>query len=161
MAPPALPSLIEDILYPCPTEQLPPRTKPMRVLCLGLSRSGTDSLRRALYILGFSHVWHGFNLPDPSYSSLPAKTFTRLARRKFSPQDQDTPISREDFEVVLADCDAVTDSPATIFAPELISAYPEAKVILNIRETNSWHKSMVSTLASLPSNINYGWLSYF
>ncbi|KAH0334893.1 hypothetical protein KCU81_g9288, partial [Aureobasidium melanogenum] len=161
MAPPALPALIEDILYPCPHEPLPPRTKPMRVLCLGLSRSGTDSLRRALYMLGFSHVWHGFNLPDPSYSALPGKIFTRLARRKFSPGSNDQPISREDFEVVLADCDAVTDTPAAIFAPELIAAYPEAKVILNVRDTEAWHKSMVSTLASLPGNINYGWLIYF
>ncbi|KAG9964836.1 hypothetical protein KCU61_g2221, partial [Aureobasidium melanogenum] len=166
MAPPALPELLEDILYPCPHEPPQPRTTPMRVLALGLSRSGTDSLRRALYILGFSHVWHGFNLPDPSYSALPAKTFTRLARRKFgndNNNNNDKPplICRADFEVVLAGCDAVTDTPAAIFATELISAYPEAKVILNVRDTEAWHKSMVETLASLPTNINYGWLIYF
>ncbi|KAH0365822.1 hypothetical protein KCU65_g5809, partial [Aureobasidium melanogenum] len=141
MTPPALPSLLEDLLYPYPSPPPLPRTKPMRVLCLGLSRSGTDSLRRALYILGFQHVWHGFNLPDPAYSALPAKVFTRLARRKFGTPG--SKITREDFEIILSDCDAVTDTPASIFAPELISAYPEAKVILNVRDTEAWHKSFL------------------
>ncbi|KAG9585101.1 hypothetical protein KCU86_g5115, partial [Aureobasidium melanogenum] len=134
----------------------------MRVLALGLSRSGTDSLRQALYILGMQNVWHGFNLINPSYPASNAKAFTRLARRKFNTSNNDkTPISRADFEVILAGCDAVTDTPAAVFAPELIAAYPEAKVILNVRDVDAWHKSMVSTLSTLPSNINYGWLIHF
>jgi Sulfotransferase domain len=38
--------------------------KPMQILALGLPRSGTDSLRSALLILGYSCVWHGFDLPS-------------------------------------------------------------------------------------------------
>lgn len=156
--------IIEDVLYKCPQEPQQPRTTPMRVLALGLSRSGTDSLRQALYILGMQNVWHGFNLINPSYPASNAKAFTRLARRKFgstSNNDKTTPISRADFEAILSTCDAVTDTPAAVFAPELIAAYPEAKVILNVRDVDAWHKSMVSTLSTLPSNINYGWLIHF
>lgn len=153
--------IIEDMLYACPQETQHPRTRPMRVLALGLSRSGTDSLRQALSIIGMENVWHGFNLINPSYPASNAKAFTRLARRKFGGNDKAQPISRQDFEAMLSTCDAVTDTPAAIFATELITAYPEAKVILNTRDVDSWHRSMVATLSTLPSNINYGWLIHF
>lgn len=35
---------------------------------------------------------------------------------------------------------AVSDWPACAFAKELIEAYPEAKVILTVRDVDSWHK---------------------
>lgn len=34
----------------------------------------------------------------------------------------------------------MTDIPAACFAPELIAAYPEAKVILSNRDIDAWHK---------------------
>lgn len=42
-------------------EEKPPRIRrsPMKVLALGLSRSGTESLRNALSTLGYDHVYHG------------------------------------------------------------------------------------------------------
>lgn len=30
--------------------------------------------------------------------------------------------------------------PAAYFAPELIKAYPDAKVILTVRDIDRWHK---------------------
>jgi hypothetical protein len=41
---------------------------------------------------------------------------------------------------------AVTDAPASVFAAELIQAYPDAKVILNHRDIDAWHRSAVETL---------------
>ena len=35
---------------------------------------------------------------------------------------------------------AVTDFPAALFAPELIKAYPEAKLILSNRDVDKWYK---------------------
>ncbi|KAJ7059729.1 hypothetical protein C8F01DRAFT_1370594 [Mycena amicta] len=43
---------------------------------------------------------------------------------------------------------AVTDFPHLIFAPELIAAYPDAKVVLTTRSPDSWWKSYQSTIAS-------------
>ncbi|KAL6359025.1 hypothetical protein LRP88_09223 [Fusarium phalaenopsidis] len=43
---------------------------------------------------------------------------------------------------------AVADAPASVFAAELIEAYPEAKVVLNYRrDVDAWHKSASNTLA--------------
>ena len=47
---------------------------------------------------------------------------------------------REEWDALLGHCQAVSDWPAVAFAPELIAAYPEAKVILTTRDVDSWHK---------------------
>lgn len=45
------------------------RTKPMQVLCVGLPRSGTESLQTALLTLGFDHTYHGWDIlyETPNY----------------------------------------------------------------------------------------------
>lgn len=40
----------------------------------------------------------------------------------------------------------VADFPATMFPFELMAAYPEAKVIIAVRDEDAWYKSMVNTL---------------
>lgn len=47
---------------------------------------------------------------------------------------------REEWDALLGHCQAVSDWPAVAFAPELIAAYPDAKVILTTRDVDSWHK---------------------
>lgn len=44
----------------------------------------------------------------------------------------------------------VSDIPAAIFYAELITAYPEAKVILTVRDEQKWFESMKSTIWSVP-----------
>ncbi|KAJ7640988.1 hypothetical protein FB45DRAFT_1124288, partial [Roridomyces roridus] len=48
---------------------------------------------------------------------------------------------RAEFDKLLGHCMAVTDAPCSLFAPELIDAYPEAKVILVERDVEAWYKS--------------------
>lgn len=40
----------------------------------------------------------------------------------------------------------MTDNPCVYFAPELIAAYPEAKVILQTRDLDSWYTSFRATI---------------
>lgn len=40
----------------------------------------------------------------------------------------------------------VADYPAAIFPEELIAAYPEASIILSVRDEDGWYASMTSTL---------------
>lgn len=51
------------------------------------------------------------------------------------------PFGRAEFDKILGHCAAVTDAPCTEFGPELIDAYPEAKVVLVEREFSAWYKS--------------------
>ena len=56
-----------------------------------------------------------------------------------------------DFDVVIGHCQAVTDTPAYVFAAELIAAYPDAKIILNTRDDlDAWYRSMQATFQELP-----------
>lgn len=57
------------------------------------------------------------------------------------------PLTRQDWDQVLGDCDAISDFPCAAFSEELIAAYPEAKVILTIRDsTASWFDSCLRTV---------------
>ena len=105
--------------FPEPTTT---RDRPMRVLALGLSRCGTESLKFALEDLGYNGVYHGFEVtPDQSM------VWSRLWDEKVA-KGSDARISTEVFDTLIGNYEAVTDAPGAMFARELVQAYPEAKV---------------------------------
>lgn len=121
----------------------PPRksrdpNKPMHILALGLPRTGTDSLRTALHMLGYGPIWHGFEMPA-TRSNEPV-VWTPLLRAKLRGDDQ--PARDFDWDVMLGDCEVLMDMPPTIFAEELLDYYPDAKVILSRRDLVAWHRSL-------------------
>ncbi|KAL5363311.1 P-loop containing nucleoside triphosphate hydrolase protein [Aspergillus floccosus] len=153
---------LERWLYRIPEPPRQTRHKPMRVLALGISRSGTESLSRALRILGYDHVFHGFEM----WQSTPMlwHQWTLLARRKWGDKGSvpgASGLGREDFDALLGHCEAITDQPGSYFAPELIAAYPEAKVILNRRDVISWHHSLCTVLAPLTTSFVLHVLPWF
>ncbi|KAI1176532.1 hypothetical protein F4777DRAFT_577830 [Nemania sp. FL0916] len=141
-----------EYVYSLPEPPKRERTKPMEVLCVGLPRSGTESLQHALLKLGYDHTLHGWDiiLENPNY----CQQYVRLSRKKwFGPLNGDNNITATDFDAVLGHSVAVTDTAGSVFAAELIAAYPNAKVILNYREDiDAWHQSMVSTIARADSH---------
>ena len=95
------------------------RTRPMQVLALGLSRCGTESLKTALEELGYENVYHGYQLTGSQSVS-----WCKLWDRKLKADS----IERTDFDQIIGNFEAVTDTPCWMFAEEMIRAYPEAKV---------------------------------
>ncbi|KAL1967475.1 hypothetical protein VTN77DRAFT_3260 [Rasamsonia byssochlamydoides] len=117
------------------------RTVPMKVLALGVGRTGTASLRQALQRLGYVNTYHMMsasveNPPDCLmwHDALCAK------------YDGVGEFGRKEWDQLLGDCQAVCDWPACAFAKELIEAYPNAKVILTTRDVDSWHASVMKTV---------------
>lgn len=88
------------------------------------------------------------------------QAWCRLARKKwYGSNDGESNITREDFDAVLGHAVAVTDAPGSVFAREMIEAYPEAKVILNVRrDFDAWHKSAIDNLCGV---VNDSWDVYF
>ena len=131
-------------IYQLPEPQ-PKRSRPLRVICLGLPRSGTESLKSALETLGFGRVAHGFEwwLHHPNHSILYCELLLlKLQNRIPSPK-----VLRERyFDRLLGDTDASTDVPTVWFATELLQAYPDAKIIITTRDANSWFKSANKTV---------------
>ncbi|OJJ77196.1 hypothetical protein ASPBRDRAFT_114295 [Aspergillus brasiliensis CBS 101740] len=121
------------------------REVPMQVLALGLCRTGTDSLRQALRALGYNDTYHGYAavLENPRdcemwHAALSAKY-----------EGKGRPFGREEFDQIFGHCQAVSDFPAACFADELIQAYPEAKVILTVRDVDNWHRSVSKSFLPL------------
>lgn len=150
-----VPDWVLHSIYGIPT---PPRKrqKPMQVLAVGISRSATESLREALHILGYEHTYHGFDTILPPYD---LEVMYRLLRKKHAtPPTTNThtnpdatppspKLTTADLDTLLGDSVGVCDLIAAEFAPELVAAYPEAKVILNTRaDRDAWYRSMRATM---------------
>lgn len=135
----------------------------MQILALGFSRSGTESLSRALQKLGYEHVFHGWHV----WQARPMlwRSWVKLGRRKFGDDGTvpgDTGLTREDFDAYISQFEAVTDNPWPMFAPEMIRAYPEAKVILNRRSSvDAWYRSFCTILVPLTTGMFYHVYSWF
>jgi hypothetical protein len=71
------------------------------------------------------------------------------------------PFTREDWDQLLGNAQAVCDWPSIAFAKELIEAYPEAKVVLTNRDVHSWHASTMKTVYWRVTDKELKWLSHF
>jgi hypothetical protein len=121
------------------------RKKPMRVLVLGMCRTGTTSISAALRKLGYTPHQMREVLVNPKEVALwqEAINTTLLAPRdRPSKQRNMAPYGKAEFDKLLGDYDAVMDLPGCVFAKELIDAYPEAKVVLTTRKYDEWEHSM-------------------
>ena len=111
------------------------RTVPMKVLSLGFSRTGTQSMQEALTILGyptyhFSKIFENVRDADVWEEALRAQADGRAVNWK------------QMLDQVLGDYEAMTDAPAILFWRELLESYPDAKVVLVERDMEKWHPSV-------------------
>lgn len=56
------------------------------------------------------------------------------------------PFGRREWDQLLGHVEAVTDFPAAVFVEELVQAYPDAKVVLTLRDFDAWYGSMQQTI---------------
>lgn len=138
--------LIEKTLYREPEPPARIRTKPMQVICPGFPRSGTESLQIALLKLGYDYTFHGWDIMFEEPHRMAA--WCRLADKKFAgAPDGESNITASDFDALLGHAVAVTDAAASVFAAEMIAAYPTAKVVLNRRrDLDAWHRSAIANI---------------
>ena len=122
----AMSMILSDLLYHVqpPTRTRPPE-KPMAVLALGLSRSGTDSLRYALMHLEYLDCYHGHYTVDQEVWA-DSRAWHNLLTRKFHSDSKLTTssttttstttnnITAADLDAVLGNCMAVTEIPAVM-----------------------------------------------
>ena len=103
----------------------------LRVVGAGFGRTGTLSLKRALETLGFGPCYHMAEVaahPD----------HVDLWRRAWRGED----VWAELFDGF----GAAVDWPAAAFWQPLADIYPDAKVVLSLRDGDSWFKSATDTI---------------
>lgn len=125
------------------------RKKPMRVLVLGMCRTGTTTLSAAMRKLDFTTHQMRDILVKPTELALwqEAINVTLLPpQERPAKQRELLPYGKAEFDKLLGDYDAVMDLPGCVFAKELIKAYPDAKVILTTRNYKSWEHSMQESI---------------
>jgi hypothetical protein len=142
----------------------PPRhrnpEKPLQVIAVGFSRSGTESLQNALIRLGYGPCYHGWDLlfSEPFYN----QEWVALAQKKWHSKTGDCHISAEEFDRIIGHAVSIVDVPASAFAIEMIEAYPEAKVIINQRrDMDKWWASSNKHIVGVNETFLIWFLSWF
>jgi hypothetical protein len=106
----------------------------MRLIGAGLPRTGTLSQKVALEMLGIGPCYHMVNvLMDLSEAP------------RWGQALEDPSKLAEIFEGF----EASVDWPGSYFWAELIELYPDAKVLLSVRDGDAWAKSMTDTIWGL------------
>ena len=108
----------------------------LRVIGVGLPRTGTSSLKAALDILGLTPCHHMLHL------------FGKVDRIKAFIQAYDG--EKIDFYELMKGYGSTVDAPTIHFYKEIQQAYPQAKLILTVRDSDEkWFQSYQNTIGSL------------
>jgi hypothetical protein len=107
----------------------------VKVVGAGFGRTGTLSLKTALEELGFGPCYHMVEVfAHPEHAPL-----WEAAWRD----------DLVDWEEILGGYEAAVDWPACAFYEQLMERYPDAKVILTVRDPERWYESTRSTIYEL------------
>ncbi|MCJ1394123.1 hypothetical protein MMC18_007001 [Xylographa bjoerkii] len=113
----------------------------MQVLVIGMMRTGTKSTKAALEQLGYNDVYHMVTaMKNPKDYDMWAEAFNAKFHGKGKM------FGRKEWDQLLGDCAACIDVPTAAFMPELIAAYPDAKVIISMRDPDKWYTSFMATV---------------
>jgi len=104
----------------------------LKVIGAGFGRTGTLSLKRALEELGFGRVYHGENLLRNPVHYYRWRQVYRTGRT--------------DWDRLFRRYNAAIDYPTCCVWKDLAAHYPEAKIILTVRDPQKWWKSTADTL---------------
>lgn len=110
----------------------------LEVIGAGFGRTGTLTLKTALEMLGFGPCHH---MVEVIANPQQAQFWNRAAKGE--------PV---DWEEVYSGYRATVDWPGCHFYAQLAERYPDAKVVLSLRDPDRWYDSMCETiLASMSS----------
>src|SRR5580698_3234920 len=107
---------------------------PLKIIGAGLSRTGTLSLKLALEELGFGPCFHMLEFIKPEYE--PRRTLWEAARDGGEP----------DWKAMFDGFSSAVDMPACLYYLKLSLVYPQAKVVLTVRDPATWYRSMIATV---------------
>ena len=106
----------------------------LEVIGAGFGRTGTMTLRDALNRLGFGPCYHMSEvINNPHF----ARYWATLAHG-----------GQVDWKEVFAGYYSTVDWPACTYWRELMQQWPQARVILSVRDPHRWHQSVLNTIFS-------------
>lgn len=112
----------------------------LAVIGAGCGRTGTASLKAALEELLGGKCYHMFELMEAGHQQLWI----------------DAAAGKPDWDTIFQGFRATCDFPSTAFYADLMVKYPNAKVVLSVRNPESWYKSVFETIWS-PIGMEHHW----
>ena len=104
----------------------------LEIIGAGFGRTGTLSLKFALERLGYLSCYHMIEvIKRPDH----ARVWSRAHRGE-----------SVDWESLFDGFRATVDWPACNLWRELLAAFPEAKVVLSLRDADRWYESVMATI---------------
>lgn len=106
----------------------------MRLIGAGLPRTATLSQKVALEMLGLEPCYHMVNVLGALEETA---RWQQVLDGELSPGE------------ILDGFEATVDWPGSFYIPQLIERYPDAKVLLSVRDGDAWARSMRDTIWKL------------
>jgi hypothetical protein len=104
----------------------------LKIIGAGFGRTGTLSLKNALEELGYGPCYHMFELmQNPAH--------VRVWEQALNGRSPD-------WDELFQHYPSTVDFPACLYYKELLARYPEAKVILTVRDPERWYGSARGTI---------------
>ncbi|KAK5118829.1 hypothetical protein LTR62_000038 [Meristemomyces frigidus] len=120
---------------------------PPTLLNLGLPRTGTQSFANALQLLAtHPKIYH---MREVDQNPGHREKWVQLIYAKYAPGSHlqtAAPDFGKELRELLKGYDACADYPCSLFPIELLKAFPDAKVIITVRDEEAWCRSMQRTL---------------
>jgi len=104
----------------------------IKVIGAGFGRTGTASLRAALEEFGFSKCYHMYHLIEHPRE---IEFWENLNQGK-----------QVDYDTFFEGFQSILGFPGYSFYHQLMQYYPDAKVILSVRDPEKWYESMLKTI---------------
>lgn len=104
----------------------------LELIGAGMGRTGTLSLKAALERIGYGPCYHGIEV------------FVAPERGRLWLEQ--TQSGSHDWDGIFHGYRATVDWPAAAFWRELVERYPDAKVLLSLRDSDRWYDSVMNTL---------------
>ena len=111
----------------------------LSVIGAGFGRTGTESMKMALEILGFGPCHHmkvALSIPEQ-------EKIWRVAAHGTLPE----------WDQVYEGYGSGVDWPTAYYWRELSAHYPEAKILLTVRDAESWYASIAKTILQVINNL--------
>lgn len=104
----------------------------IKIIGAGFGRTGTTSLKAALEQLGFGRCYH---MQEVMRNPAHAQIWQRATEGE-----------TVDWNNLFEGYQATVDWPGCTFYQELMDAYPDAKVLLSVRDPERWYESTFGTI---------------
>lgn len=104
----------------------------LSVIGAGFGRTGTESMKRALEMLGCGPCYH---MHEVMYDKDRTETWRAIAKG-----------AKPAWDTIFSGYQATVDWPAAFFWRELSALWPDAKILLTKRDADSWYRSMENTI---------------